>query len=108
MNLLPGCRFAVAPKFHLSPDWASRITIGTGVEESDGKFFPRGPWRDPTRDELALLDGQRDAVKGLHGDRFEEVELRQVVDANDVVHGRFISRRRAFVDRRLRLSAVTA
>jgi hypothetical protein len=55
VTLLPGCRFAVAPKFHLNADWAPRVTIGTGVDESDGKFFPRGPWRLPSRDELAVL-----------------------------------------------------
>ena len=55
MSPLPGCRFAVAPKFHLSADWAARLTIGAGVEESAGRFFPRGPWRAPTPDELVLL-----------------------------------------------------
>ena len=65
MNLLPGCRFAVAPKFHLSADWATRITIGTGVEEADGRFFPRGPWRAPTPGELALLVAREPAATPL-------------------------------------------
>jgi hypothetical protein len=55
MSLLAGCRVAVAPKFHLNADWSSRIAIGAGVEESDGHFFFRGPWRSPTSAELALL-----------------------------------------------------
>ncbi|MCI0701548.1 MAG: hypothetical protein L0241_10740 [Planctomycetia bacterium] len=55
MTLLPGCRICVAPKFHLDADWLTRISVGTGVEELEGKFFPRGPWRPPTSDELALL-----------------------------------------------------
>ena len=62
MNLLSGCRFTVAPKFHLNADWATRITIGTGVEEADGRFFPRGPWRAPTSGELALLVAREPAA----------------------------------------------
>jgi hypothetical protein len=45
----------VAPRFHLTPDWAARLAVGTGVSETDGRFFPRGPWRAPTADELLLL-----------------------------------------------------
>jgi hypothetical protein len=55
MNLLPGWRLAVAPRFHLGADWPARLAIGNGVEEQDGAHFPRGPWRSPTPDELALL-----------------------------------------------------
>ena len=55
MNLLPGYRFAVAPKFHLNADWSSRLALSAGLEESDGKFFPHGSWRAPTPEELALL-----------------------------------------------------
>jgi hypothetical protein len=29
--------------------------VGTGVREADGRFFPRGPWRPLTADELPLL-----------------------------------------------------
>jgi hypothetical protein len=29
--------------------------VGTGVREADGRFFPRGPWRPLTADELAPL-----------------------------------------------------
>src|SRR4051812_9919409 len=39
---LPECRFAVAPRFHLSIDWADRLLLGTGD-------------RVPTEAELALL-----------------------------------------------------
>jgi prolyl 4-hydroxylase len=54
MTLQPGCRFAVAPRFHLRADWARRLLVGTGVEGADS-FFPRGPWRPPTDDEMAHL-----------------------------------------------------
>src|SRR5262245_30957428 len=55
MTPLPGLRFSVAPRFHLTTDWAERLDVGTGVSETDGHFFPRGPWRRPTADELASL-----------------------------------------------------
>jgi hypothetical protein len=45
----------VAPRFHLAADWAGRLTAGAGVSEADGRFFPRGPWRPLTADEIALL-----------------------------------------------------
>ena len=49
------CRLTVAPRFHLAPDWAARLAVGAGVREADGRFFPRGPWRPLTADELTLL-----------------------------------------------------
>lgn len=55
MNLLDGWRFAAAPRFHLDANWSARLTIGAGVEEQNGAYFPRGPWRPPTSNELALL-----------------------------------------------------
>jgi hypothetical protein len=55
MTLQPGCRFAVAPHFHLTADWPRRILVGAGVEEADGSFYPRSTWRPPTADELAVL-----------------------------------------------------
>jgi hypothetical protein len=45
----------VAPRFHLKPDWAARLVVGTGVAEIDGRFFARGPWRPLTADEMSLL-----------------------------------------------------
>lgn len=51
----PGCRVAIAPRFHLDPDWPNRLRFGAGVAEEDGRFFPRGPWRPPTADELGAL-----------------------------------------------------
>ncbi len=51
----PRCRLTVAPRFHLEPDWAARLALGAGVREADGRFFPRGPWRSLTADELTLL-----------------------------------------------------
>jgi hypothetical protein len=55
MNLQPGCRFAVAPHFHLPAEWPRRILVGAGVEEIDRCFYPRATWRPPTADELAVL-----------------------------------------------------
>jgi hypothetical protein len=51
MNLQPGCRVIVAPHFHLTPDWSRRLSLGSGVEESNHY------WRAPTEGELALLVG---------------------------------------------------
>jgi hypothetical protein len=45
----------VAPRFHLAADWANRLTMGAGVSQLDGRFFPRGPWRPLTADEINLL-----------------------------------------------------
>jgi hypothetical protein len=55
MTLLPGCRFAPAPHFHLPADWPRRLSIGTGVGETDGGYVPLNSWRPPTADELSLL-----------------------------------------------------
>jgi hypothetical protein len=55
MMLQPGCRFVVAPLFHLPDDWPRRLLIGASVEEADGCFFPLHSWRPPTLDELSLL-----------------------------------------------------
>jgi len=45
----------MAPRFHLAADWAARLAVGTGVWEADCGFFPRGPWRPLTANELTLL-----------------------------------------------------
>jgi len=55
MKLLPGYRLAVAPRFHIDADWPTRLRLGAGTEVGDDGFFPRGPWREPTADELAAL-----------------------------------------------------
>jgi hypothetical protein len=55
MTLQPGYRLAVAPKFHLDANWSTRVSVGVGLEEVGGQFFPRGPWRASTQDELAVL-----------------------------------------------------
>jgi hypothetical protein len=55
MILEPGCRFVVAPHFHLRADWPRRLQVGAGVAEVGGCFFPRQSWRSPTPDELPLL-----------------------------------------------------
>jgi hypothetical protein len=55
MTPQPGCRFAVAPHFHLPTDWSRRLLVGAGVEEVDGAFFAPGSWRPPTPEELDVL-----------------------------------------------------
>jgi len=45
----------VASRFHLKPDWAARLAVGTGVREVEGRFFPCGPWRLLTADERSSL-----------------------------------------------------
>jgi hypothetical protein len=55
MTLRPGYALAIAAKFHMDANWAERIEIGAGLEENGGACFPRGPWRPPTADELAIL-----------------------------------------------------
>jgi hypothetical protein len=59
----------VAPRFHLAPDWAARLAVGTGVREDDGHFFPRGPWRPLSADELALL------IAGTESDLKKDAEV---------------------------------
>jgi len=61
MILQAGCRFVVAPHFHMPLDWSRRLLVGTGVEEADGCFFPHPSWRLSTTDELSLLVGALDA-----------------------------------------------
>jgi hypothetical protein len=67
MTLLPGYRLTVAPKFHLDANWPVRLGIGAGVEEVEGKFFPRGPWRAPTSEELTLLVESGSSQAGAPG-----------------------------------------
>jgi hypothetical protein len=55
MNLTHGHRLVVAPLFHQSVDWSSRLLVGGGVEQDQGRFVPRPPWHAPTAAELAAL-----------------------------------------------------
>jgi hypothetical protein len=55
MNLTHGHRLVVAPCFHQSVDWSSRLLVSGGVEEAQGRFVPQPPWRAPTAAELAAL-----------------------------------------------------
>jgi hypothetical protein len=73
MTLHPGCRFVVAPRFHLPADWPRRLLVGAGVEEVGGCFFPHPSWRPPTADELAAL------VQGLAEPTLTEEELEACV-----------------------------
>ena len=69
MNLTHGYRLVAAPFFHQSIDWSSRLLLGGGVEEEQGRFVARPAWRVPTAAELAALaiDGaptKRDELDG--------------------------------------------
>jgi hypothetical protein len=58
MNLQASSPIAVAPRFHLPFRVSERIQLSAGVEEHEGRYYPRLPWRNPTADELALLAGE--------------------------------------------------
>jgi hypothetical protein len=69
MNLTHGHRLVVAPFFHPSVDWSSRLLVSAGALEEQGRFVPRPPWRAPTAAELAMLvpdraPAQRDDLEG--------------------------------------------
>lgn len=55
MTLRPGCQLLAAPAFPPVADWADRLRLSAGVTISGSAALPRGPWREPTPDELALL-----------------------------------------------------
>ena len=39
MNPLPSWPLAVAPRFHIEPDWPTRLALGSGIEEHDGAII---------------------------------------------------------------------
>jgi hypothetical protein len=59
MNRTHGHPLVVAPYFHQSVEWSSRLLMSAGVEEEQGRFVPRPPWRAPTAAELAALLADR-------------------------------------------------
>jgi hypothetical protein len=63
MNLTPGHPFVVAPFFHQPVDWPGRLLVSGGIEQEQGRFVPRPPWRAPTAAELAALVPDRAAVR---------------------------------------------
>jgi hypothetical protein len=69
MNLTHGYRFVAAPFFHQSIDWSSRLLLGGGIEEEQGRFVARSVWRAPTSAELAALgiDGAPTQREDLDG-----------------------------------------
>jgi hypothetical protein len=71
MTLQPGCRFVVAPHFHLTLDWPQRVLIGAGVVEDEGRFIAQQPWRTPTADELSLMVLPLD--QPISGDALEDI-----------------------------------
>ena len=62
-----GCTFAVAPHFEMTADWPGRLRIGTGVEQCDGGFFPRGPWRPLDPGELSQLVAGKASSEASNG-----------------------------------------
>jgi hypothetical protein len=62
MNLTPGHPLVVAPFFHQVIDWSSRLLVSSGVEEEQGRFVPRPPWRAPTAAELAAVSADNAAA----------------------------------------------
>jgi hypothetical protein len=68
MNLTHGHPLVVAPFFHQSVDWSSRLLVSGGVENEQGRFVPQPPWRAPTAAELAALVPDRaPAQRDLEG-----------------------------------------
>ena len=57
MNLRAGFLFCVAPRFHSRLAWPERLRINGGIQCAAGRFYPRGDWRQPNAEELALLLG---------------------------------------------------
>jgi hypothetical protein len=55
MNLSHGHLLVVAPFFHQSIDWPSRLLMSSGVAQEQGRFVAWPPWRAPTAAELAAL-----------------------------------------------------
>ena len=55
MTLRPGCRLAVAPRFHMPADWSRRLSIAHGFDLAGENIYPRLPWRSATNDEIGLL-----------------------------------------------------
>jgi hypothetical protein len=68
MNLTHGHPLVVAPFFHQSVNWPSRLLVSGGVEEEQGRFVPRPPWRAPTAAELTVLSPDSTAA---HREEFE-------------------------------------
>jgi len=69
MILTHGHPLVVAPFFHQSVDWSSRLLVSGGALEDEGRFVPQPPWRAPTAAELAALiadraPAQRDDLDG--------------------------------------------
>src|SRR5262249_30651448 len=58
MNLQASPRVTVAPRFHLPFQPGERIQLSAGIEEHEGRYYPRLPWRNATAEELALLAGE--------------------------------------------------
>jgi len=53
--LQPGIRVVSAPHFHLAGSLADRLEVNSGVLVEPDRVVPRGDWRQPSLDELALL-----------------------------------------------------
>jgi hypothetical protein len=69
MNLTHGHPLVVAPSFHRSIDWFSRLLVSGGIEEEQGRFVPQPPWRAPTAAELSALVTDRTPAQRDNLDR---------------------------------------
>jgi hypothetical protein len=75
MHLEPGFALTVAPRFHLPGAWPDRLRVNSGVEARGEHFFPRGDWRLPAPEELALLADDDGVPAAPDGFRREALSL---------------------------------
>jgi len=55
MELQPGIRLGIAPRFHVRPRWSERLLVNGGVEREGARLRPRPDWRPPGPEEMAAL-----------------------------------------------------
>ena len=67
MIMPPGCRFIVAPHFHMPLDAPRRLLLGPAVREIESRRQPITAWRSPNADELAMLQPAEDAATSPEG-----------------------------------------
>lgn len=62
MDLAPGLRLAIAPRFHVRADWQTRLQINGGVEPKGNALLARSDWRELTEEELTQVMATSGAV----------------------------------------------
>ena len=55
MKLHPGCRFIIAPRFHMSAEVPQRLMLRSAADPHDSRGLASAAWRAPTADERAWL-----------------------------------------------------